>query len=71
MATDIGDLNTAVDLSPADRVVHQASGILMVRRGTTIDEAIAHLHELALAQRRSVKDVATDVVESIGERGDR
>jgi ANTAR domain/GAF domain len=55
----------AVALPPPDGVVHQASGILMVRRGTSIDEAIAHLHELAVAQRRSVKDVAADVVESI------
>jgi AmiR/NasT family two-component response regulator len=45
-------------------IVHQASGILMVRRGITIEGAVAALHEIADASGVSVTEAAASIVTS-------
>jgi AmiR/NasT family two-component response regulator len=57
--------------SPAEVIVHQASGIIMARRGTTIDEAVMHLYELAEAEDRTVTQVAADLVNAAAGRHER
>lgn len=52
------------EAGPAElrREVHQASGMLMVQLGCTIDEAIARLRAFAFAQGRPLDVVAREVV---------
>jgi AmiR/NasT family two-component response regulator len=62
---NVNDLATLVGhhkAAEAGPVVHQASGILMARRGTTIEEAVAFLYEAAESRGVRVGDVAAGVV---------
>ena len=45
-------------------IVHQASGVLMARRGTSIDEAVASLYESAQTMGVDVTRLAASVVRS-------
>ncbi len=45
-------------------IVHQATGILMVRRGTTIEEALAALYETARITGLDVTQIAAGIVSS-------
>jgi|tagenome__1003787_1003787.scaffolds.fasta_scaffold13643643_1 AmiR/NasT family two-component response regulator len=50
----------------ADAVVHQATGVLMVRNGTTIEQATADLRAQANAAGRHIFYVAREIVYSVG-----
>ena len=65
---DVDDL-IAEDHARIDAViVHQATGILMVRRGTNIDEATAALHEASETIGIDVTQVAASIVGSTHRR---
>ena len=67
---DVAD--PAADLRRADGltapVVHQASGVLMARRGTSIDEAVASLYESAKTMDVDVTRLAATVVSTTSGR---
>jgi AmiR/NasT family two-component response regulator len=52
----------------ADAVIHQATGVLMVRGGTSIDEAAVALCDAAEATGLDVTAVAANIVSSTQRR---
>ena len=59
VADPASDARRAGSMAP---VVHQASGVLMARRGTSIDEAAASLYESAKEMGVDVTRLAASVV---------
>jgi AmiR/NasT family two-component response regulator len=60
------------DLAPSEDptgllLVHQVRGVLMGRHGTSIEEAVAYLHELAVLRGVNLVEVAGDVVHRRGD----
>lgn len=49
-------------------IVHQATGVLMVRRGTNIDEAAAALHDASETVGVDVTQIAASIVGSTNRR---
>jgi GAF domain-containing protein len=52
-------------VSATDDVVHQAHGVLMVTRNTSLDDAIIRLTELARTQGGTIEDAAQSVLDSV------
>ena len=46
-------------------VVHQASGMVAVQLGTTVEDALVRLRAYSFANERNISDVARDVVERV------
>lgn len=69
-AVDLASRTAEADASPPDtampvemrREVHQASGMVMVQLGSSIDEALARLRAHAFSEGRPIDAVAHDVV---------
>jgi AmiR/NasT family two-component response regulator len=62
---DVDDLMTEGHRAPpVAPIVHQATGILMVRRGITIDEASAALQEVAATIGVAATQVPATIVSS-------
>ena len=61
---DSHDLTAGRSLACNSLVVHQASGVLMARHATTIQEAMASLYETAETTGVDVASVAASIVQS-------
>jgi hypothetical protein len=58
-----GSLARQLEHVPANRaVVHQASGMISVQAGVTVDDAVVLLRAYAFSANRPISDVASDVV---------
>ncbi|WP_167542396.1 GAF and ANTAR domain-containing protein [Rathayibacter tritici] len=63
LASVLRDNEAEETMNPRSRrVVHQATGMIIARYGSTADEALLLLRAHAFAQRRPVLDVAMDIV---------
>jgi hypothetical protein len=75
---DLQDQDTGREMPPAhalavldDRAeVHQATGVVSVRAGVTLAQALALLRARAYAEERPIGDLARDVLDGVVELGD-
>jgi AmiR/NasT family two-component response regulator len=52
-----------LEIAPLPHVVHQATGMISVQLGVSLEEALRRLEARAIEDRRQLVDLANDVVD--------